>query len=253
MKYAARLGNYFTSFLGDTITTGSKEDLERATTVIAVATTTAVMDPPTQSSDDLSSTVEKLTEVVVDSGATSITAMTTAATEGLSNENGDKVDAKAVASLFTPEGRSELKRLANEAWNKVHEKGVAVNKAISELFTGIATWFKELGTRISQSVSNFFETLSKKVDSYRISRSFDELKNRGMAEESVVTYNVAKKSKEDRTYDETHEKKTAVGAELREKAETIGAKLKHVETRDRGKLMQDIRGAKGKPQGKGRE
>lgn len=178
MKHFERFGNYLTSFFTDTITTGNREDLLRATEAVVIATNTAVMSGSTQSSDELSPTVEKLTEAVVDSGATSITAMTTVAIDSLPSEKEGKVDTKAVASLFTPEGRSELKRLANEAWKKVHEKGVAVNKAISELFTGIATWFKELGTRVGQSVSNFFDNLSKKVESSNIGKAFSSLKEK---------------------------------------------------------------------------
>ena len=75
-----------------------------------------------------------------------------------------------------------------------------------------------------------------------------------MEDESVVKYIVKKKSEENKSYDETHQKKAGVVASIKEKAESIGHSLKHVATtKETSKLMQDIRDAKGKPKVKGRE
>jgi hypothetical protein len=146
-----------------------------------------------------------------------------------------------------------MNNFASNAWEAIHKKGVEVYTAVAQFFSDVAKFFNDLGTKIGKSISSFFETLSKKADSYNVSRSFAALKNEGMLEESVVRQNVAKKSKEDKMYDETRQKKAGIVADIKEKAENIGQELKHVVAKDVSKLMQDIRGAKGKPQGKGRD
>ncbi len=62
---------------------------------------------------------------------------------------------------------TNVMELAGEAWKKVNEAGVEVQKALSEFFSDIAKFLRGQGTKINQSVLEFFETLSKDISTYR--------------------------------------------------------------------------------------
>lgn len=250
-------GGELGSYLYNIFSGGTKEQAVHAaeTSVIVAAT----VDDASQSK-----TVSAVTQAVLESGTTdplemAKVAVSTATSMGETSD----VDAKAVASLLTPEGRAEIKRLVNKAWEQVKERGVKA--VISDLFSGLVNWFKEQGTKISKSVGDFFEKVGKKFeefekqrDSHATGKTLGEISGRGreeMAPSGVAEYKAAKRTKEVQS---SVAAKAAVGKELQKKAENIGVGLKHVGTKDTSKLMQDLRDPKSrqgltKPKGQSRE
>ena len=199
-----------------------------------------------------SKTVSTVTQAVLESGTADPLEMAEVAvsTANSLGETSD-VDAKAVASLLTPEGRAEIKRLVNEAWKQVNEKRVEVGKAISELLSKLGDYFTKIGTKISKSVGEFFDKIQKRIDRHAAGMTLGEISGRGMATADAVKYNIKKEEEGSKINVATAKARAAVGAELMEKIDSISGGLKHVEAGQgvEGKprtLMQDIRDAGGK-------
>ena len=59
------------------------------------------------------------------------------------------------------EEREAIMNFASNAWDAIHQGGVAFRTAIVQFFSDIIKFFKDLGTEIGKSISSVFENLSK--------------------------------------------------------------------------------------------
>ena len=176
------------------------------------------------------------------------------------DEEASKVDAKAAASLLTPEGRAEIKRLVNEAWEKAQNKGAEIYTVVSDFFSKLGDWFKEniskpIGVFFEKAKKNFEESakkseeLEKQRDRHATGATLGEISGRGkeaMAPAGWAEYKSDEGRKDPNRVE--HKNRVAVNKELMESMKDIREGLDKAGTvRASRPLMQDIRDAGGKP------
>lgn len=96
-----------------------------------------------------------------------------------------------------------MNNFASNAWEAIHKKGVEVYTAVTQFFSDVAKFFKDMGTEVSKSISSFFENLSKTASRRAAGATLGEISKRGkeaMEDTNVTAYNVTKQRKENDVY-----------------------------------------------------